>query len=237
MVPRWLVLAGSATIAFHLLAVLVRVLSATSGPWPAGMGAEPYMPPQFAFTMNEELAGPYLRPLRLTHDFHFPSNRPASYGVHCEIVLKDAAGRELKKAMLPDPEANWWTRYRQELLVSALAADMPIPALGSEMLVETGQKQPTIELWQPSAQNPRHLHLRSVLRNEVERNQMFLMPSPRAKALAHSYVRHLCRLHGAASGDLIRRSKDPIQPAVLFGETPPPGALDPVIANFGEYRP
>jgi hypothetical protein len=234
---RWLVLVGSAVIVFHLLAVGFHVLAAMSGPWPSMMGPEPYAPPQFAHSAKAEIGEPYLRALRLTDDFHFPSNRPARYGVYCEVLLKDSVGAEIARARLPDPEANWWTRHRQELLVSALAVDAPVASPGSEVIAAPGQKVPELEMWEPAPDNPRHLRLRSVPMHLVPRERMVVAPTPRAKALAQSYARHLCRVYGAASAEVVRYSKDPIPPLVLSGQDLPPGVLDAIESHLGEFRP
>jgi hypothetical protein len=53
--------------------------------------------------------------------------------------------------------------------------------------------------------------------------------------LARSYARYLCRTRGAAKAELIRRTGEPITPAVMFmSGQPPAAAINELISNFGE---
>src|SRR5207244_10160879 len=87
--PRWLIVAGSVAIAVHLFAVGALVLAAPSGPWfVPQVGPSPALPPTFADAVNEVAAPNYLHPVKLTHNYHFNSNRTAVPGVELEAHLK-----------------------------------------------------------------------------------------------------------------------------------------------------
>jgi hypothetical protein len=59
-----------------------------------------------------------------------------------------------------------------------------------------------------------------------------MRPSDWALVLARSYGRYLCRTHGAASAEIVRHTREPVSPAVLFGMRPPPNAFDEYVATF-----
>lgn len=235
--PRWLVIVGSLAIALHLIAVVSAALAAPSGPWPSpppegeGMG----MPPQFAVSVREAVGPAYLEPIKMTHSYHFPSNRPAQPAVYLEVHLKDDTGREIETVRIPDPKANLWVRYRQMLLARLLADDQ-VAQRGPEVIAAPNRKVPTVLIWESVSGNDRVGKLREVpqhlpgvpLESRVER------PSDVSLLLAHSYVRYLCRTHGAASGELIRHIRLPIPPSVLFEDNIQAGNFDEIISNFGE---
>jgi hypothetical protein len=231
--PRWLVAVGSVLIAGHFLALTFHALAAPSGPWPAGEeGQDMATPPQFAFSVSSNLALPYLRAVKLSHNYHFPSNRPAHPGVYLEFRLKDEEGNELATVKLPDDTANPWVRHRQSLLALALGEDMPVRPLTSELIPARGMELPKVQIWEPIAM--RHLRLRTVDVNGIPRNQPVMGPSEWSQLLARSYARYLCRAHGAARAEIVRHHQDPIPPVVLFEESIPAGTFDEVISEWGE---
>lgn len=140
--PPWLPVAGSAAIIFHLLAVLMLVLAAPSGPWPAFYGADMSPGPQFANIVNDALYPIYLRALGLTSNYHFQSNRPASYGVYFEVVLRDENGVVIKQLKIPQRGGNFWVRQRERLLAEGLASDIPTPPRGTEKVGAKGGASP-----------------------------------------------------------------------------------------------
>src|SRR4051794_23954849 len=87
--PRWVVIAGSVAIGFHLLAVGVLVAAARSGQWPSPFGPSMAEPPPFAATLDRFTTRYYLRSLRMTHNYHFITNRPGDTSVYLEVRLKD----------------------------------------------------------------------------------------------------------------------------------------------------
>src|SRR5438094_425610 len=118
--PFALKVAGSVFAVGHLLLIGLYALAAESGPWPYNNGPSTSPGPQFATTIIWDVAYPlYLRPLRLTNDYHFASNRPAEYAVYFEVVLKYEYG-EVKTLKFPDDKANPWVRHRQQLLAQQL---------------------------------------------------------------------------------------------------------------------
>src|SRR5713101_3130681 len=90
--PRLLIAVGNLAILFHLSAVAIHALAAPSGPWPGPDGMNMAGPPSFAASLDEPLTQGYLKPLKLTHNYHFWGNRPSAPGVFLEVKLKDAKG-------------------------------------------------------------------------------------------------------------------------------------------------
>jgi hypothetical protein len=62
-------------------------------------------------------------------------------------------------------------------------------------------------------------------------------PSPWGMLLVRSYVRHLCRLHGATVAKVVRRTREPVSPTVMFLPQQPDGELPTLVSNFGEVKP
>jgi hypothetical protein len=67
-----------------------------------------------------------------------------------------------------------------------------------------------------------------------QRGSPVFRPSEWSLVLARSYARHLCRTHGAASAEIIRHTRDPIYPVVLFEREPAADAFQDLVASFGE---
>jgi hypothetical protein len=236
--PRWLVAVGSVLIAGHLLALVFNALAAPSGPWPSPEEGQ-YMgtPPQFAFSVSSNLTlpylnVPYLRAVKLTHNYHFLSNRPTHPGVYVEFRLKDEEGNEVATVKLPDDGANPWVRHRQSLLALALGEDQPVRPLTSELIPDKGMELPKVQIWEEIG--PRHLRIRTVDLNRIPRNRPVVGPSEWSQLMARSYARYLCRTHGAARAEVVRHHQDPIPPFVMFEESIPAGSFDEVISEWGE---
>jgi hypothetical protein len=168
----------------------------------------------------------------MTHNYHFASNRPGPPGVSFEVQLRDGAGRPLGTIRIPDQSANFWVRHRQGLLAQALADDRPVRPGGSEVLAAPGQPGPVVWVWVPAGDEM--LRLRPVPEHLVPRDRPVFRPSEWSLLLARSYVRHLCRLYGAATGELVRHTREPVPPAVLSGDEPPADAFVELLSNFGE---
>jgi hypothetical protein len=228
---------GSALIALHLFALAVHSLAASSGPWPTTFGSSPALPPAFAGDIDDFTGRYYLSPLQMTHNAHFTSNAPELPAVTFEVRLKDADGKILLTRKFPDPDANAWLRHRQTLLAQALGDDRPVQAPQGEQVLPKGQQFPTIEMWWATEGNP-ELRLKRVSLLEVPRNRPTSQPSPWSVLLARAYVRHLCREHHAASAELVRTSRNPIYPSILFFNGPlPRETFEDLKCNFGDYRP
>jgi hypothetical protein len=235
--PPWLLILGSGAIAFHLLAITLGALAAPSGPWPTPMGPNTLEPPQFA-SMANRLVGPiYLQPLRMTHTYHFTSNRPGAPGAYFEVVLKDASGKRIKTLKIPDANANFWVRHRQSLLAQGLNDDVPVPPPQGEKVAAPHKKLPKVAIWEPVGDKPgdmRHFKIAKVDEHLIPRNRFVLRPSEWSLVLAKSYARYLCRTYSADRAEIIRHMQDPIPPSIFFMDLPP-GALDDMISNFGEF--
>jgi hypothetical protein len=228
-----LVVVGSVVIAYHLLSVALVAVAAPSGPWPTMDGANMATPPQFAFSLQRSLTVDYSKALKLTHNYHFTSNRPTLAGAWFEVRLKDEAGKEVASARFPDPEASAWVRQQQTLLAHALTADEPVPPPQGETIAAPHRRVPDVLIWE--IEDNRKLKLKSVPMHLVPRDRPVFRPSEWCMVLARSYGRYLCRVHGAARAEIVRHTEEPIPPAVLFEEIPA-GAFGELISNFGELK-
>jgi hypothetical protein len=235
-VPRWLVWVGSLLILFHLTALLAASLSVQSGPWPV-MGGSFAMatPPQFAYSVNNVTMPSYLRWVKLTSSFRFPTNRPGVPEAYFEARLKNDKGEEIETLQVPDPKANRWVRYRQGLLARALTDDQPFMSSQAERVARPHGDAPTVLTW--DGQEPRKLVLKRKPEHLIERNQVVFCPSDWNLVLVKSYQRYLCRTYGASTAEIIRHSKDPIPPAVLFMDDFMPGAFEELTSNYGGTIP
>lgn len=224
---------GSVAVVFHLGAVLINVLAAPSGPWPPEGAIAP--PPPLADAVNRELVPRYLAPLKLTHNYHFASNRPGRPGAWFEVRLRDGSGRELSALRFPDPNAGPAVRHRQSLLALALADDQPVAPPAGELVAAPGRDVPTVTIWDFAGEH--QLRLWSVPVYLVPRDRPVFRPSDWSLVLARSYVRHLCREHGAARGELIRHTREAIPATVLFEKNIPAEAFEELVSYFGEVTP
>jgi hypothetical protein len=237
--PTWLMALCSVFVVGHLLAIGLYALAAQSGPWivpPPTGGASMTPGPEFASYLSFNYTFPYyLTPLRITHNYHFASNRPADFAVYFEAHLKDEAGR-VTVLKFPDDRANPWVRHRQEILALNLIPDQPLPPRGNQQVAAKGEELPKVEIW--VRDEPWTMRLKKVDELEVPRNQQVDQPSAWSKAAAQSYMRYLCRAHNAVSGELVRYSRPTAMPAMLF-LTEQPNTKDLLTeskAYFGEYR-
>jgi hypothetical protein len=231
--PPWLTGLASAAVAFHLGAVALLALAAPSGPWPTAFGTSTAAGPQFARGVSAVTTPYYLGPLKLTHNYHFAGNRPGATAVYVEARLKDAAGRPVATVRLPDETANFWVRHREALLAQWLTDDQPVQPRMGEAIPAPNRAVPTVSIWDGEGPG-RPLALRAVPEHLVPRERPVFRPSDWSLLLARSYARHLCRRYGAASAELVRHTREPVLPAVLFLPEPPADAFDELISNFGE---
>lgn len=242
--PRPVILVGSVLLVGHWLALGIHTLAAPSGPWPTPLGPGTAEPPYFVSKptlqgtrqgLDPLISKIYLQPLRLTHNYHFQSNQLELPGVYFEVVLKGEDGQEIKSLTFPDKKANPWVRHRQALLAQALADDNVLRPRGSDVIYPEGQAIPTYTVWEPEAPNDfKHFKLAVIQENHIPRDRMVERPSEWARLLARSFVRYLCREHGAASGELIRHSRGAIGPHWLFAPEIPKDVFDERICKFGE---
>jgi hypothetical protein len=232
--PGWFLALGSVLLTGHLAALGLLVLSAPSGPWTTSFGAGMAPPPAFARVLGTFTTDQYLAPLKMTHNYHFPSNRPAVPGVFFEVRLHDEKGYPLETVRFPQQDVPFAVRHRQLLLARGLADDLPVEARPSEAIPAPNQKVRTVDIWDGVGEWS--LVIRSVPEHLVPRDRPVMQPSPWSLVLARSYVRHLCRQHGAASAELIRHTREPLSPQLANGDDPPASAFAELVSNFGEMK-
>ena len=225
-----LIAVASLAILFHFGAVIVHALAAPSGPWPGLDGPNPAGAPSFARALDEPLQA-YLKPIKLTHSYHFASNRPIVPGVFLEVTLKNAKGEPQTTLRLPDPESNAWVRYREGLFAQGLVPDQPIAPPQGEEIPAPNQEGRKVTIW--DGEPP--LRLRSgVPEHLIPRNRPVMGPTEWSLVLVHSYARYLCRKHGAASAEVVRHSREAIPPMALLAGDLPPMAFTDLLASYGD---
>lgn len=230
--PRWLTRLLSAAIAFHLSALFIKVLAAPSGPWLTNEGPGMATPPQLAFTLNEQIARPYLKPLKMTHNYHFASNRSVTPRARLVVRLYDAAGEVVETLQFPDPKACIAVRHRQELLTRWLVDDQPVQAAPGEYIPAPGQAAPTVPIWDLGSE-PRQLRMQRVPEHLVPRDRPVMRPSDWSLLLVRSYARYVCRAHGAAEVEVVRHSREPLAPAVLMSREARVEGFEELVSNYG----
>jgi hypothetical protein len=248
--PPWLIVAGSLVIAFHLFTLIILVLAAPSGPWPTEFGPSMALSPTFAQNISDSTTPGYLKPLKMTHNYHFESNRTEYPQVYFEVKLKDEKGKVIETQRIPDPQANWWVRHRQMLLCQWLGNDQQVPYPQGEAVPAPGEELPKKPIWEV-IDDQRTLGIKQI--DDLELRKVFQQrerggpmadvrrPSELSLVLARAYVRHLCFTHGAASGELLRYSKNVIPPAILLlpenevARFKNEGRYNKLVSNFGEF--
>lgn len=234
--PGWLVGLGSLAIAFHLFAILMLALAASSGPWPTPFGSSTAFGPKFADRANQVLTPSYLDPLRMTHNYHFFTNRPELPTATFEIILKDKQGVVKRRLSYPDPDANPWVRFRQRLLAIGLADDEPVQLPRGEIIPAAGKKMPTVSYWDAGPDEK----IARLTMNEIHlapKNRPLYKPRDWSLLLARSYMRRACRHEGLPSAELVRHVREPIMSAMIYVDEPPPGTFTELTNSFGEVRP
>jgi len=191
-------------------------------------------PPAFALAIAKTTTQDYLRPLKMTHTYHFATNRPGVPGVFFEVNLKDDKGEVIKTVRIPDESANFWVRHRQMQLAQRLADDQPVEERRGEEIPAPNQAVKTMDIWDGVGEMK--LAIRTVPVHLVPRDRPVMRPSAWSVMLARSYVRHLCRKHGAASGELIRHTREALPPNLLTMDELPAGTFAELTSNFGEMK-
>jgi hypothetical protein len=235
-VPIWLVVPGSILIAGHLLALVVLVIAAPSGPWSTNFGPDMALQPWFAGKLNEITTPYYLQPLKLTHNYHFMTNRTGTSGVYFEAKVKDDSGKELATLKFPDDNANFWVRHRQAILARSLGDDQIVQAQMGESVAAPNQQVKTVKIWVPVEGKQRQVKLKEVpehlTREYMRPDGPLYRTSDWTHLLINSYARHLGRVHDAAAVEFIRHNQDPIPPVAMMVDLPA-GMYDELVSNFG----
>jgi hypothetical protein len=232
-VRPFVVFLASLAIVAHLGTVGLHALEAPSGPWPAPEGMDLAGPPAFAQAWYGRLAQDYLKLVKFTDNYHFPSDHAAAPGVSAEIQLKDAKGEPVATVRLPDPDANSWVRQRQMLLVQQLAPDQPVAPLPGEFVPAPNQEVRRVPIWEPEKPGAPLLRLEQTPEHLIPRGRMVFGPTPWSLVLVRSYARYLCRTHGAASAEVVRHTRLPMPPNAFLNGEPPPDAFNDLIASYG----
>jgi hypothetical protein len=207
----------------------------------------------------------YLRLLHLDHDFHFQSNHTDNSAVYFEARLRNKAGEEMGTLKFPQEKANFWVRHRQALLAMGLGNDRPVEGSRGNPIPAPGKKLEETLVWDPVNKEKLENEFKNgkitkvQLEQGLERlkpgenhrlkkmqtispEQELMGPSSRSILLAKSYARYLGRLHHAASVELIRHSRNPIFPDVVFANRQKeiqgknerfPYMQPDMVANFG----
>jgi hypothetical protein len=230
--PRWCVIVASLAIVFHLVAIVSGALAAPSGPWANQEEGTLAAPPAFAASLQKVVGPSYLSWLKLTHNYHFPSNRPNTSGVYFEVRLKDAEGKEIAALRYPDAEANGLVRSLQLNLARWLEDDVPVPMPQGERIAPPGQESPSLLIW--NSVDGRKGNLERIPEHLIPREHPVFRPSDWSLLLVRSYGRYLCRKHGAASAELIRHIRESIPPTVLTNDDMLPEDLEDLVSNYGE---
>jgi hypothetical protein len=231
--PRWLVVAGSILIVCHLIAVASAVLATVSGPWVTFEGPSLSPPPSFARAINDVSGRYYLKNLKLGDNYHFASNAPGPPGVFVEVRLKDASGQLLKTIRIPDARTNPSVRYWQALVVQGLAPDQLVPPPAGESVAAPRKTLETIPIWDPGEGGTLTIH--RVPEHLIPRDRPAVYrPTEWSLVLARSISRYLCRVHGAASAEFLRHTRESYHPALWFMEDVQPGAFNELVASYGE---
>jgi hypothetical protein len=227
---------GSVFAMFHLLAVGLWALSAQSGPWflPRFNRAAESLGPQFATVVSSDFTRPYyLEPLRMTHNYHFESNKVQKPGIYFEVQLKNAEGLVIKTLRFPDEKASFAIRHRQEVLAKGLASDLPPLERGTQAIAPPNAEAKKMEIWEGDKEGVFRIKL--VDKSEAQEKQAW-RPNPWSKMLAHSYMNYLCREHKAASAALVRFTQQQPIPSYLIWPTIPATEFNVTQNQFGEYR-
>jgi hypothetical protein len=239
--PRWLVIVGSTALVLHFGAIGMLVLATRSGPWLTPWGGLPADPPTFAQGIGPLATRVYLQPLQMIHNYHFRSNEVETGSVYFEVHLKDEKGELIKTLRFPDARASFWVRQQQEILAQGLGDDRPIQAPRGERTYPPGENPPQVRYWEMPEKGDKMnvAELRRVSENALPKSRPLSGPTEWSFLLAQSYVRYLCREHGAASAELIRHVRDPIWPMWLLAspDQPPPileGSLEERASSFVE---
>lgn len=237
--PGWAKAIISLAIGGHLIAIAGMVLAAPSGPWPTEQGSDFASAPQFAQAINSA-AVPYLSAIKMTHNYHFMENFPGNHPFAAttsrfEVRLRDKDGKETAVLHFPDPNASSAVRHRQQLLSDRLNDDEQLQPRDGEFVPAPNQAVRTFPFWEMAANQ--QMRVGTIEEHLIPRDRPVFRPSDWSLIIARSYARHLCRMHGAHSAEIVRRSRMLIPPDVLFMEPPPaPGNFEESVFNFGVFQ-
>lgn len=233
--PGWVRVIVSLLVVLHLAAVTNSSLVASSGPWPTLEGMDMATPPQFAQAIAPWFA-PYLGAVKLHHNYHFAENYvadqlgPGTVAV-LEIRLKDAEGNDAGVLHYPDPSARGAVRHRQKLLAEALNRDELVEPLPGERIPAPNQPVNTVRFWEFQENQPSRIG--TIPEHLIPRDRPVYGPSDWSMVVARSLSRYALRSSGAASAEIVRRSKPYIPPDVLFDPSLEGANFEESVVSFG----
>jgi hypothetical protein len=234
--PLWLRVGVSLIVVGHLSIIGLNALAAPSGPWTYNIGTSSGVSdapgPVFAKSISENVSARYLHALRMTHNYHFATNKPNEFAVYFEVHLKNDMG-DVRVLKFPDEKANAWVRHRQEILAQNLVPDMVRPPRGNKRVAPKGQESPKVEVFVPEA--PLVIRLKLVDENDDIFSNPQDQPSPWTKALVQSYLRYLCRENNVPTAELVRYSRRTVLPSDLYAPRPADIFME-LKSYFGVYR-
>jgi hypothetical protein len=231
--PSRLLLIGSVLIIIHFLAIIGVVLSAPSGPWPSPIGPIETAGPKFSEIISN-VGTVYLKPLGMTHSYHYSGNQLLISSVYFEALLKDDKGFVVKSLKFPGNSGNLWLAHRYKLIAQGLGEDQQVQTKKGEDIPAPGAKMPKASYWDTS--DPKLWHLKTVDENLVPRDRQLMRPSDWSMLHCQAYQRYLLRAYDAASVELIRHSRNLILPETLDSPNPPANTVEDLVCSFGEYR-
>lgn len=230
--PRWLTIAVSVAIVFHVSTLVIKVLAAPSGPWFTPEGPSLAAPPQLAFALNEHVGRHYLRAMKMTHNYHFMSNRGSMPRAYLTVRLLDEKGAVQETLRFPDSDNGRLVRGWQELVTRWLVDDQPVQPAQGEYIPAPNQTVPMVSVWEMSGMD-RQLQLRSVPEHLIARDRPVMKPSDWSMLLMRAYARYLCRTTGAAQVEIVRHSREPIPPMALFARDLRSDGFEELQSNYG----
>ena len=233
--PKGVMMAVSLGLLVHLSAIVVHCLAASSGPWLSPIGPSMAEPPEFAKPLDNLANRYYLRPLQMTHNYHFETNTVNVPGVYFEAILRDTAGKEIKKVRYPDPAANFWVRHRQARLAQGLAQDREVRPRGADVIYDKNKAIPTHNVWQEMTPGDyTNFKLITLQENHIPRDRVYERPSEWSRLLANSYMRYFKRKEGAASVEILRHVRGSLSPEYLLSPEDPSEMFGERISHFVE---
>jgi hypothetical protein len=231
--PRWLLVAASVVILFHLTAIAVAVLDAPSGPWLTPRGPNLVPGPAFVESIREPTTYVHTQFLKMAPTFRFDSSYPNLPHAFLEVRLRRQKGDEpFATHRIPDPKANLWVRHRQELLARGLVVDPLVSPPAGDVIPAPGQKPRILKIWEESPQD-RMLKIREVPEHLLPRDRQVQRPAEWSLLLVRSFGRYLGRRFGAEYVEIIRHHRDPLPPMAFSSRESPPPVQD-LVASYGE---
>ena len=135
--------------------------------------------------------------------------------------------------VLAAPSGPWMMRFGPSQALGPQFTQAPNEQLTQSYLLPL--KMTTVTIWEPSDAGG-VLRLRTVAERDIPANRPVERPSELSLVLARSYMRYLCRKHGAASAELIRHTRPAILSGIVFVDPLPPDTFEDLACSFGEHK-